>query len=135
MKKTTLEFKRNQKYVKQTLTILTFIFSLFFASCGTKQKKFDKNTWNEMDDIMYANRESMVTDLMKNHLRQRMTFKEVVELIGKPESYANIKSNTIAYEIMVDYGWNIDPVKGKTLYIELTNDSIVKDFKLEEWKH
>jgi hypothetical protein len=35
---------------------------------------------------------------------------------------------------MVDYGWDIDPVKGKTLYIELTNDSIVNDFKLEEWK-
>jgi hypothetical protein len=133
MKKTAFEFKRNQKYVKQALTI--FIFSLFFVSCGAEQKKFDKNTWNEMDDIMYANRESMVTDLMKNHLRQRMTFKEVVELIGKPENYTNTKSNTIGYEIMVDYGWDIDPVKGKTLYIELTNDSIVKNFKLEEWKH
>jgi hypothetical protein len=53
---------------------------------------------------MYANRESMVTDLMKNHLRQRMTFKEVVELIGKPENYTNTKSNSIGYEIMVDYG-------------------------------
>jgi hypothetical protein len=42
MKKTAFEFKRNQKYVKQALTI--FIFSLFFASCGAEQKKFDKNT-------------------------------------------------------------------------------------------
>lgn len=121
--------------MRQGLTILTFIFSLFFASCGVEQKKFDKNTWNDMDDIMYANRESMISDLMENHLRQGMTYKEVVELLGKPENYANIKSNTIGYEIMVDYGWDIDPVKGKTLYIELTKDSTVNDFKLEEWKH
>ena len=88
-----------------------------------------------MDDIMYANRESMVADLMDSHLRQGMTYKEVVELLGKPENYANIQSNTIGYEIMVDYGWDIDPVEGKTLYIELTNDSIVKDFRLEKWKN
>ena len=117
------------------ITILTFIFSLFFASCGVEVKKFDKTTWNDMDDFMYANRESMISDLMKSHLRKGMTFKEVVELLGNPENYANIKSNTIGYEIMVDYGLNIDPIEGKTLFIELTNDSIVKDFKLEKWKH
>ncbi len=121
--------------MKKELTILTFVFSLILFSCGVKVKKFDKNTWNDMDDIMYANRESMISDLMENHLRQGMTYQEVVELLGKPENYANIESNTIAYEIMVDYGWDIDPVKGKTLYIELTNDSIIKDFRLEKWKH
>ena len=121
--------------MKQRLAMLTFIFSLFFASCGVEQKKFDKNIWNDMDDIMYSDRESMISDLMENYLRHGMTYKEVVELLGKPEKYANIKLITIGYEIMVDYGWNIDPVKGKTHYIELTNDSLVNDFKLEEWKH
>jgi outer membrane protein assembly factor BamE (lipoprotein component of BamABCDE complex) len=135
MKKTVCKYKRNQKYVQKGLMILTFIFSLCFISCEVEQNKFDKNTWNDMDDIMYANRESMISDLMTNNLRQGMTYMEVVELLGKPENYANIKSNTIGYEIMVDYGWNIDPVKGKTLYIEFTNDSKVNDFKLEEWTH
>lgn len=120
--------------MKKELKILTFAFSLFLVSCGVEQKKFDKKTWNDMDDIMYANRESMISDLMKNHLRKGMTYTEVVDLIGKPENDENIKPNIIAYEIMVNYGWDIDPVKGKTLYIELTNDSIVKDFRLEKWK-
>lgn len=120
--------------MNQGLTILTLLFTLLFASCGVEQKKFNKNTWNDMDDIMYNNRESMISDLMENHLRQGMTYDEVVELLGEPEKYANIKSNTIGYEIMVDYGWDIDPVKGKILYIELTNDSLVNHCKLEEWK-
>ncbi len=119
---------------KRRLSIFLFLFSLLLPSCRVKEKEFDKHTWSEIDDIMYANRESMVADLMENHLRQGMTVKEVVELLGIPENYANIKSKTIGYEIMVDYDWDIDPVKGKTLYIELTNDSIVKDFRLEKWK-
>lgn len=119
---------------KRNRTTLIFVFSLFLSSCGVQEKKFDKNTWNDRDDIMYANRESMVSDLMKNHLRQGMTYQEVVELLGKPENHENIKPTTMAYEIRVDYGWDIDPVKGKTLYIELTNDSVVNKLRLEKWR-
>jgi outer membrane protein assembly factor BamE (lipoprotein component of BamABCDE complex) len=97
--------------------------------------KFDKKKWNEKDDMFYAYREKMVSDLMTNHLKKGMTYNEVLSLLGNSENYQNEVPNTIAYEIMVDYGWNIDPQKGKTLYIEFTNDSIVKDIKLEEWKH
>ena len=31
------------------------------------------------------------------------------------EDYQNKKENEITYEIMVDYGWNIDPMEGKEL--------------------
>ena len=115
---------------------LIYIFTIFFlTSCGNQQMEFDKEKWNERDDIFYANREKMVSDLMENHLKKGMTYKEVLNLLGNSENYQNDPPNTIGYEIMVDYGWNIDPQKGKTLYIEFTNDSIVKDIKLEEWKH
>lgn len=105
------------------------------TSCNNQRMEFDKEKWNERDDIFYANREKMVTDLMENHLKKGMTYKEVLNLLGSSENYQNDSPNTIGYEIMVDYGWNIDPQKGTTLYIEFTNDSIVKDIKLEEWKH
>jgi len=115
---------------------LICIFSIFLlTSCDNQQMEFDKEKWNERDDIFYANREKMVSDLMKNHLKKGMAYKEVLDLLGNSENYQNDPRNTIGYEIMVDYGWNIDPQKGKTLYIEFTNDSTVKDFKLEEWKH
>ena len=108
---------------------------LFLTSCGGQEMKFDKNKWSERDDIFYANREKMITDLMENHLKNGMTFKEIQNLLGSSENYQNDPPNTIGYEITVDYGWNIDPQKGKTLYIEFTNDSIVKDFRVEQWKH
>jgi|SRR5690554_1226946 len=115
---------------------LIYILVIFIlASCNNQQIKFDKEKWNERNDMFYANREKMVIDLMENHLKKGMTYKEVMNLLGTSESYQNDPPNTIGYEIMVDYGWNIDPQKGKTLYIEFTNDSIVKEIKLDEWKH
>ena len=84
---------------------------------------------------MYANREHMVRDLMENHLQKGMTFQELTTLIGPPENYSNMDINTVGYEIMVDYGWDIDPVEGKTLYIELSKDSTVIDYSLEHWEH
>lgn len=117
------------------INILLLVFILMVSSCGVKEMKFDKSTWNEMDDMFYANRESMVKDLMENHLQQGMTYYEVIELLGVHENYQNVDQNTIGYEIMVDYEWNIDPQKGKTLYIELTKDSFVKNYRLEKWKH
>ena len=41
--------------------------------------------------------------------------------------------NEIIYNIMVDYGWNIDPMEGKELYIEFDKDSTVTDFQLKHW--
>jgi hypothetical protein len=120
---------------KTSLIFIMFSVLLFLASCGHKEKQFDKSTWNLRNDIKYANRESMVADLIENHLREGMTYNALIDLLGSPENYLDMKPNTVAYEITADYGWDIDPVEGKTLFIELTNDSLVKNIKLEEWKH
>ena len=124
-------FNRSKRKLK-----LIYIFILvLITSCSKPQIEFDKEKWNEREDMFYANRGKMVKDLLKNHLEKGMTNKEVINLLGSSDNYQNIPENTIVYEITVDYGWNIDPQKGKTLYIELTNDSIIKDIKLKEWKH
>lgn len=83
---------------------------------------------------MYANRESMVKDLMEHDLHKGMAYRELIALIGQPDHYANMKPNTIGYEIMVDYGWDIDPVEGKTLFIELSQGSTVIACRLEQVK-
>lgn len=85
--------------------------------------------------MFYANRESMVKDLMESYLHKGMNYQELTKLIGLPEDYDNMEPNTFGYEIMVDYGWNIDPVEGKTLLINFSPDSIIIDYKLEYWKH
>lgn len=119
---------------RRRLIIICFIV-LLSSACGVRGMKFDKNKWNEKDDMFYAYRENMVDDLMENHLKKGMTYREVEELLGKSDNFQNEPPNTIGYEIMVDYGWNIDPQNGKTLYIEFTKDSTLKSMRLEKWKH
>lgn len=120
---------------KINLKIILISVIFLFSACGLSEMRFDKDKWNEKDDIFYAFRENMVNDLMKNHLRNGMTYNEVIKLLGETEYSPSDPPNTIGYEITVDYGWNIDPQEGKTLYIQFSSDSIVKGVKLESWKH
>lgn len=113
------------------LVYLTFTL----AACGQTAMKFDKAKWSVREDIFYAYRERMTDDLMKNYLKKGMTYREVVELLGSADDFQSGPSGSLAYEIMVDYGWNIDPQKGKTLYINLAEDSTVKNWRLEKWRH
>ena len=113
--------------------MIIFCFCLF-AACDDKQIEFDQSKWNMSVDGFYQFREVMVKDLMENHLEKGMTYKQLTDLIGKPENFANIETNTIGYTIMEDYGWDIDPVETKTLLIELTTDSLIQKFKIEHWK-
>ncbi len=97
--------------------------------------EFDKSKWNERFDGFYEYRENMVKDLMQNHLKKGMEYRTVVELLGEPVDSENNKTNEISYEIMVDYGWNIDPMEGKILYLEFEKDSTLIKSRLEHWEH
>lgn len=119
-------------------TIQSFCISILLLtilSCGNKEIEFDKLKWNQKTDGFYLYREKMVKNLMSNHLHKGMSYNKVQNLLGLPENYSDLEENTIAYRIMEDYGWNIDPVETKTLRIEFTKDSIVIDYKLVHWKN
>ena len=126
---------KDKKMERRRVKFYSIFLISVLASCGNQQMEFDKKKWNERDDIFYVYREKMATDLMKNHLKIGMTMNDVLNHLGNSENHQNNSPNTIGYEIMVDYGWNIDPQNGKTLFIEFTNDSVVKNFRLDEWKH
>jgi hypothetical protein len=112
---------------------IMFLWFLFLTSCGQNEVVFDSCKWSQKDDIVYVYRENMVRDLMENHLEKDMTYEEVIKLLDTPEDYQNLPKNTICYEIMIDYGRNIDPQRWKNLYIEFTCDSTLFSFRLEEW--
>ncbi|CAL65839.1 hypothetical protein [Christiangramia forsetii] len=121
--------------MKTLYKIFFLIIITQLSSCGVKEMEFDKSKWNERFDGFYEYRENMIQDLMENHLKKGMKLRKVVELLGEPGNYQNEETNEITYEIMVDYGWNIDPMEVKELYVEFDKDSIVTDFRLEHWKH
>ncbi len=82
-------------------------------------------------DGVYEYREKMIDDVMDNYLKKGMTKKEVIQLLGNPDYQEN---NKITYNILEEYGWDIDPVEVKNLYIFLNNDSLVEKFNLEHWR-
>lgn len=123
------------KKLKKISKILTLFTIILFSSCGVKEIEFDKSKWNKKFDGFYEYRENMVEDLLQNHLKKGMDYQKVIELLGEPVNSQNNKTNEISYEIMVDYGWNIDPMEGKVLYIEFDKDSIVVGLKLEHWEY
>lgn len=119
---------------KSRIILVLFTLVLLPSACGQQEMKFDKQKWNKESDGFYEHREDMVNDLLENHLIKGMTYWQLTDLIGIPENYSNLDSNTIAYCIMENYGWDIDPIETKTLMIVLTNDSLVKNYKVEHWK-
>lgn len=113
---------------------LTVITSILMVACGHREIKFDAQKWTKEIDGFYEYRENMVNDLIENHLNKGMTYTEMTNLIGEPEKYGEPEKNIVAYGIMEDYGWDIDPVETKVLFIEFTNDSLIKNIEIKHWK-
>jgi len=110
---------------------LLFI-TLTIFSCKEHQK-FDKGLWKKKEDMFYSNRKFMIDDLVKNYQLKGKKYRDIVELLGAPES--NLDSTLqIFYEIDVDYGTDIDPVYSKSLVIIFDKDIVVKRFEVEIWK-
>jgi hypothetical protein len=114
------------------ITVLIFCHYLF--SCNNLyERKFDKNQWLECDEIEFTPRDEMYKDLIKNYQLKGLTYQKLIHLLGKPVT--NIKDSTgkIYYPVLVKYG-TIDPIQ--TIYLEfsINKDSVIKDFKVNEWE-
>ena len=111
-----------------------FLLFLLLTACNWN-KKFDKTLWINRSDIgTHPYRNRMYKDLLANHKLKGISYKNLVDLIGEPEKEYSDEPNEIYYEILTDYGFDIDPVKTKTLIFRLNSDSTIIDFKIEEWK-
>jgi len=118
---------------RPTIIILTLCFLL--TSCKDNVT-FDKVGWAFQGDLgLYPNRDKMLDDLTKNKNLKGLTYRQLIDKIGEPEKNVVGDSNTIYYDIVTDYGYDIDPVYIKTLEFKFDTDSIITDFKINETKH
>ena len=124
--------KKNGCLILLGILLLILIISLF-NSCINKSQKFEKIKWNKSEDGFYLYRENMVEDLTKNYLKKGIKYEKIISLLGKPQNLNDEKQNTISYELMTDYGLDIDPVEVKTLKIKLTKDSTLLNYRIEHW--
>lgn len=115
------------------MTILITCFLL--TSCKDKMT-FDKTRWIIQGDLgLYPYRDKMLEDLTKNQKLKGLTYRQLIGKIGEPEKNITGDNNTIYYDIVIDYGYDIDPVNIKTLAFKFDKDSIVNDFKINESKY
>lgn len=120
--------KMEIKIMKLKLCILLMIV----LSLGCNQSmEFDSAKWKMKEDMEYPYRNKMVGDLTKNHKLVGLRYSQVVELLGVPQ-YED--SSRISYEVLQDYGSDIDPIHTKYLNLALSQDSIVTSFKIDEWR-
>jgi hypothetical protein len=115
--------------------VFTSLFLIFkVINWYSYNQAFSKRKWAEGDlSCGYPNRKYMLKDLVNNHQIKGLTYKQLVDSIGEPRIDSN--SHEAYYNIILDYGLDIDPVYSKELIIQFDRDSIVKDFKLKEWKN
>jgi hypothetical protein len=81
--------------------------------------------------MVFPYRNKMLKDLMTNYKLVGLQYKEVINLLGEP-NYS--ESSSFAYQVIVDYGSDIDPVYTKNLDFDFNKDSIITVFKIAEWK-
>lgn len=85
----------------QRFTFLSLILISF--SCRTEQK-FDKAKWAEVADLMtFPNRKYMINDLVETYQLKGKKYKEIIELLGQPQSKLDSSLN-ILYDVDIDYG-------------------------------
>ncbi len=99
-----------------------------------KQENFNKKDWSFQGDAIFAppHRKAMLLDLTQNHKLVGLKYSELIDLLGRPNF---TDSNSVGYEIIIDYGNDIDPVYTKDLYFSFGNDSIVTAWNIRVWKN
>jgi len=77
----------------------------------------------------------MVQDLIGKHQLIGLTTRQVRDLLGDADhTELGEKPNCVTYQVLLDFGWDIDPVHTKDLVLEFNEDSIVTKVDLLEWK-
>lgn len=106
------------------------IFASILFSCN-RQIKFDKSKWKTKDDMEYPYRDRMLKDLRTNYKLSGLKYSEIINLLGQPQVS---DSTSLAYQININYGNDIDPDYTKYFTLIFSKDSIITLFKVEEWK-
>ena len=111
------------------LTLLILIFGLL--ACN-RQEKFNKKDWTKREDFFPCScRQYMIDDLKKNYKLVGISKKELIKLLGQPDQADSL---IISYELIVDYGSDIDPIYTKSLNFRIDSNNNILNFKITEWK-
>lgn len=99
------------------------------------QRKFDRNDWLQGGDCdYYPYRKAILKDITTNHKLKGLSYKQLVDLLGNDnKSMRDTNTREICYPVYIHYDM-IDPDHSIDLIFKLNKDSIVTDFKIDEWE-
>jgi hypothetical protein len=93
-----------------------------------------KQPVTDRNDFFHPNAESVTYNLLNKNLRIGMSYTDLKKFLRSPDRSQDLPPNTLAYDLTVRYGSGIDPVSHKRILIELTPDSLLKSFRIENWQ-
>lgn len=128
-----IRFLLRMRKLKLPILICIFFAITLFSCNNIRQEKFDKIKWKQHEDAGQpsSHRKRMLEDLTTNYKLTEIKYSELVGLLGEP----NFEDSTsLGYDIIVDYGNDIDPVYTKILKFIFSRDSIITSVKVNEWK-
>jgi hypothetical protein len=116
------------------LTLLMLLTAIYSCREPAIKRPFDKQDWEYKDDMEYPYRNAMVDDLIEGKKLPRLSYTQMINLLGRPQGRGD-DTSTVYYEVVVDYGNDIDPVYTKSLVITIANDSTVSKAAIKEWRN
>lgn len=115
--------------------IIIFMIVGLISSCSS-DIRFEKQKWKQKDDLAnYSYRDRMLNDLTNNYKLKGISFRQLRSLIGKPDGKTEKDSCFFYYNIIINYGHDIDPVYVKYLEFNINRDSLVTKFEIKEIKY
>ncbi len=117
--------------LKKVLFIICTLLLFTIIGCNNAEIKFNHDAWiKAKDTASWDIRKKMAKDIMNRQLLINKSEKEVNDILGTPEAYADVETNKLYYIIEMNYGYDIDPVKIVHLIVSL--DSKGKVIKVSE---
>lgn len=114
---------------------ILILHTLLLYSCTPKEQGFDKEKWSTKVFDAYHYREAMLKDLMEHQLKEGDSYQSIIDRLGEPDNRETVvDGNTLWYEIKKMGESDAESNKMKTLFVKLGADSLVKEFRVEEWK-
>ena len=107
------------------------VLSVTMTSCS--HTKFEKGKWIDRTDPAFPpyDRRNMVEDLLKNHKLVGLTYRQLIDNLGKPDVD---EEGLLIYHIIIDFKDDIDPIFTRDLDISYSKDSLIAFVKVVDWK-
>lgn len=101
-----------------------------FAACQS-DIEFESAKWKVRKDDNYPYRAEMLNNLVKNQSLIGTHYSKIEQLLGVPQ-YQD--SSLMSYQVVHDYGRDIDPIYTKYLTLLISKDSIVTSYRIDIWE-